>query len=41
MAKIILAGGAGFVGGILARHFAGRGDGVIVLTRGAGTRMEK
>lgn len=36
MAKIILAGGAGFMGGILARHFAGRGDEVIVLTRGAG-----
>lgn len=36
MAKIILAGGAGFMGGILARHFAGKGDEVIVLTRGAG-----
>lgn len=35
MAKIVLAGGAGFMGGILARHFAGKGDEVIVLTRGA------
>lgn len=34
MAKIVLAGGSGFMGGILARHFAGKGDEVIVLTRG-------
>src|ERR1700744_619500 len=34
MAKIILAGGSGFMGNILARHFAGKSDEVIVLTRG-------
>ncbi len=34
MAKIILAGGSGFIGQILAAHFTGKGDEVIVLTRG-------
>lgn len=34
MAKIVLAGGSGFMGQVLARHFAGKGDEVIVLTRG-------
>jgi uncharacterized protein (TIGR01777 family) len=33
MAKVILAGGSGFIGNILARHFMGKGDEVIVLTR--------
>ena len=33
MAKIILAGGSGFIGQILAGHFTGKGDEVIVLTR--------
>lgn len=31
--KIILAGGSGFVGSALARHFRDRGDDVVVLTR--------
>jgi len=34
MAKVILAGGSGFIGQILAAHFTGKGDEVIVLTRG-------
>jgi len=34
MAKIILAGGSGFIGQILAAHFIGKGDEVVVLTRG-------
>jgi uncharacterized protein (TIGR01777 family) len=34
MAKIILAGGSGFIGQILTAHFTGKGDEVIVLTRG-------
>jgi uncharacterized protein len=33
MAKIILAGGSGFIGQILAGHFIGKGDEVVVLTR--------
>ncbi|SDS38214.1 hypothetical protein SAMN05216490_1055 [Mucilaginibacter mallensis] len=33
MAKIILAGGSGFIGQILAAHFTGKDDEVIVLTR--------
>jgi uncharacterized protein len=33
MAKIILAGGSGFMGQVLAKHFAGKGDEVVVLTR--------
>jgi uncharacterized protein (TIGR01777 family) len=33
MAKIILAGGSGFIGQILAGHFTSKGDEVIVLTR--------
>lgn len=33
MAKIILAGGSGFIGQILAGHFTGKGDEVIILTR--------
>ncbi|WP_192822239.1 TIGR01777 family oxidoreductase [Rufibacter sp. LB8] len=33
MAKIILAGGNGFIGRFLAQHFTGKGDNVIVLTR--------
>lgn len=32
--RIVLAGGSGFVGSALARHFRGRGDDVVVLTRG-------
>jgi uncharacterized protein (TIGR01777 family) len=39
MAKIVLAGGSGFMGKILAVHFAGKGDKVIVLTRG-GDKIE-
>jgi len=35
MAKILLAGGAGFMGKILAGHFAGKDDEVIILTRGS------
>lgn len=35
MAKVVLAGGSGFIGKILAAHFTGKGDDVIVLTRGA------
>lgn len=34
MAKIILAGGSGFIGQILDKHFTDRGDEVVVLTRG-------
>jgi uncharacterized protein (TIGR01777 family) len=33
MAKIILAGGSGFIGKILADHFLGKGDEVVILTR--------
>ncbi|WP_210490128.1 TIGR01777 family oxidoreductase [Rufibacter aurantiacus] len=33
MAKIILAGGSGFLGQLLTQHFTARGDKVIVLTR--------
>lgn len=33
MAKIILAGGSGFIGNMLAAHFTGKGNKVIVLTR--------
>jgi uncharacterized protein (TIGR01777 family) len=33
MTKIILAGGSGFIGKILAGHFTGKGDEVVVLTR--------
>lgn len=39
MAKIVLAGGSGFMGGILARYFKSKGDEVVVLTRGR-TRNE-
>jgi uncharacterized protein (TIGR01777 family) len=40
MAKIILAGGSGFMGQILAGHFADRGDEVIILTRSANHTQE-
>jgi len=33
MAKIILAGGSGFLGQILSRHYREKGDEVVVLTR--------
>jgi len=33
MAKIILAGGSGFLGQILSRHYRDKGDKVVVLTR--------
>lgn len=36
MAKIILAGGSGFIGQALAPRFAAKGDEVIVLSRGKG-----
>jgi uncharacterized protein (TIGR01777 family) len=35
MAKIVLAGGSGIIGQMLAAHFTGKGDEVIVLTRGS------
>lgn len=34
--RIIIAGGSGLIGSLLARHFADRKDDVIVLTRGKG-----
>ena len=33
---IVIAGGSGFLGGILARRLAGEGHGVVILTRRAG-----
>ena len=33
MAKVVLAGGSGFIGQILSKHFAKNGDQVVVLTR--------
>jgi uncharacterized protein (TIGR01777 family) len=33
MAKVILAGGSGFIGQILSKHFADKGDEVVVLSR--------
>ena len=33
MAKVILAGGSGFIGQILSKHFAKKGDEVVVLSR--------
>lgn len=33
MAKVILAGGSGFIGQILSKHFRAKGDEVIILTR--------
>ncbi|AKQ46797.1 NAD-dependent epimerase [Rufibacter radiotolerans] len=33
MARIILAGGSGFTGQLLTRHFLARGDEVVILTR--------
>jgi len=39
MAKIILAGGSGFIGQILAGHFTGKGDEVIVLTRNSNSTI--
>ncbi|MGV3540253.1 MAG: TIGR01777 family oxidoreductase [Rufibacter sp.] len=33
MAKIILAGGSGFLGQLLAQHFLAKGDEVVILTR--------
>ncbi len=39
--RLILAGGSGFLGGLLARHFIARGWEVMVLTRGkAGQRLQ-
>jgi uncharacterized protein (TIGR01777 family) len=35
MAKIVLAGGSGFIGQMLTAHFTGKGDEVVVLTRGS------
>jgi uncharacterized protein (TIGR01777 family) len=37
-AKIILAGGSGFLGGVLAEFFAGKGWEVVILTRSPKTR---
>lgn len=37
---IILAGGSGLIGRLLARHFSGQGHPVVVLTRGKATHME-
>jgi len=33
MKKIVIAGGAGFLGGLLARFYSGKGDEVIILSR--------
>lgn len=37
--KIVIAGGSGQVGTVLARHFLAKGDEVVVLSRGAGERL--
>jgi hypothetical protein len=36
VSRIVLAGGTGFLGDLLVRHFAARGDEVVVLTRRTG-----
>src|SRR5690606_2403055 len=36
MKKLVIAGGSGFLGGALIRHFYNDYDAVVVLTRGAG-----
>ena len=36
--RIVVAGGSGQMGQLLARYFAGKGDAVTVLSRGAGQR---
>ena len=41
MAKIILAGGSGFIGQALAQRFAAQGDEVIVLSRGEDHENQK
>lgn len=41
MSKIILAGGSGFIGKILAGHFTGKGDEVIILTRKTSCVVDK
>ena len=38
--KVILAGGTGFLGKLLARHFASRGAEVVILTRRADTPID-
>lgn len=39
MKKMVIAGGSGFLGSVLARHYSGKGIRVFVLTRGlSGTR---
>ena len=35
MNKIILAGGSGYLGSLLARHFADKAQSIVILTRGA------
>ncbi|MBA9078239.1 TIGR01777 family oxidoreductase [Rufibacter quisquiliarum] len=39
MAKIIIAGGSGFIGQLLSQHFTGKGDEVILLTRKPSARQ--
>jgi uncharacterized protein (TIGR01777 family) len=38
--RIILAGGSGFLGALLSRHFAARGDEIIILTRSPQSRSD-
>jgi uncharacterized protein len=38
--KIVIPGGAGYLGRALAAYFAGRGDQVVVLSRGASSRRQ-
>jgi uncharacterized protein (TIGR01777 family) len=35
MAKIVIAGGSGFMGQVLAKHYIDKGDRVVIFTRGA------
>jgi uncharacterized protein len=39
MKKVVLAGGSGFLGRVLARHFLRKGWEVVVLTRGSGSAI--
>ena len=38
--RIVIAGGSGFLGGVLAEHFATRGHDVVILTRKPTTRSD-
>jgi uncharacterized protein (TIGR01777 family) len=41
MAKIVLAGGSGFIGKFLAKRFRARGDEVVVLSRGPASKVDE